>query len=175
MECRAVIDSLSDLLDDQITWTSGNEKKQHLPIHEHLESCPACQNLKLELIEIKTAARELPLHTPPQALWVRIANTIEVELPASERKTREEFPKETWWDRFKARQFTFTIPQMAGAGALAVALLVVGIYGLSGQSHSSDPNKLSLTGVQTAFLPDEDQIKAELNLRLDQVNKLKAD
>jgi hypothetical protein len=174
MECRAVIDSLSDFLDGQAIQASVNEKEEHLPIQEHLESCPACQNLKLELIELKTAARELPLHTPPQALWVRIANTLEAELPASERKTREEFPKETWWDRFKARQLTFTLPQMAGAGALAMALIAVGIYGLSGQSPNTDPTKLSLTGVQTAFLSDEDQIKAELNRRLVEINELKA-
>lgn len=171
MECRAVIDSLSDYLDGQGTWFSENEKSS---IEKHLDACPTCQNLKFELTEIKTAARELPLHTPPQAMWVRIANTLEAELPASERKTREEFPKETWWDRLKARQFTFTVPQMAGAGVLAAALIMAGIYGLSGQSPNTDPTKLSLVGVQTAFLPDEDQIKAELGRRLAEINKLKA-
>lgn len=171
MECRAVMNSLSDYLDGQGTWMSGNEKSS---IEKHLDTCPTCQSLKLELTEIKTAARELPLHTPPQALWVRIANTLEAELPASERKTREEFPKETWWDRLKARQFTFTIPQMAGAGVLSAALIIMGIYGLSGQSPKTDPTRLSLSGVQTAFLPDEDQIKADLNRRLDEISKLKA-
>ncbi|MDX2043573.1 MAG: zf-HC2 domain-containing protein [Acidobacteriota bacterium] len=171
MECRAVIESLSDFLDGQGIWNSENEKSS---IEEHLDACPACQSLKLELTEIKTAARELPLHTPPQAIWVRIANTLEAELPASERKTREEFPKETWWERFKARQFTFSLPQMAGAGALAVAVVVTGIYGLSGRTPSADPTRLSLTGVQSALLPDEDQIRAELNRRLAEINKLKA-
>ncbi len=171
MECRAVIESLSDFLDGQGIWNSENEKSS---IEEHLDACPACQSLKLELTEIKTAARELPLHTPPQAIWVRIANTLEAELPASERKTREEFPKETWWERFKARQFTFSLPQMAGAGALAVAVVVTGIYGLSGRTPNSDPTRLSLTGVQSALLPDEAQIRAELNRRIAEVNKLKA-
>lgn len=165
------MNSLSDYLDGQGTWMSGNEKSS---IEKHLDTCPTCQSLKLELTEIKTAARELPLHTPPQALWVRIANTLEAELPASERKTREEFPKETWWDRLKARQFTFTIPQMAGAGVLSAALIIMGIYGISGQSPKTDPTRLNLSGVQTAFLPDEDQIKAELNRRLGELNKLKA-
>lgn len=163
------MESLSDFLDDQ--GVRNNEKSS---IEKHLEACPACQNLGLELTEIKTAARELPLHTPPQAIWVRIANTLEAELPTSERKTREEFPKETWWERLKARQFTFSLPQMAGAGALAAALLISGIYGLSGRTPSADPTKLSLTGAQSAFLPDEDQIKIELSRRLDEVNKLKA-
>lgn len=169
MECRAVMESLSAFLDDH--GVRNNEKSS---IEKHLEACPACQNLRLELTEIKTAARELPLHTPPQAIWVRIANTLEAELPTSERKTREEFPKETWWERLKARQFTFSLPQMAGAGALAAALLISGIYGLSGRTPSADPTKMSLTGAQSAFLPDEDQIKIELSRRLDEVNKLKA-
>jgi len=171
MECRAVIESLSEFLDEQGTEITENEKRS---IEEHLDACPTCQNLKLEFTEIKTAARELPLHTPPQAIWVRIANTLEAELPASERKTREEFPKETWWERFKARQFTFTMPQMAGAGALTIALIVTSIYGLSGRTPNGDPTRLSLTGVQSALLPDEDQIRAELNRRLAEVNKLKA-
>lgn len=171
MECRAVIESLSEILDEQGTEITENEKRS---IEKHLDACPTCQNLKLELTEIKTAARELPLHTPPQAIWVRIANTLEAELPASERKTREEFPKETWWERFKARQFTFTLPQMAGAGALAVALVVTGIYGLSGRTPNGEPTRLSLTSVQSALLPDEDQIRAELNRRLAEVNKVKA-
>lgn len=163
------MESLSAFLDDH--GVRNNEKSS---IEKHLEACPACQNLRLELTEIKTAARELPLHTPPQAIWVRIANTLEAELPTSERKTREEFPKETWWERLKARQFTFSLPQMAGAGALAAALLISGIYGLSGRTPSADPTKMSLTGAQSAFLPDEDQIKIELSRRLDEVNKLKA-
>jgi uncharacterized protein YukE len=171
MECRAVIESLSDFVDGQGTWISDNEKSS---IEKHLDACPACQSLKLELTEIKTAARELPLHTPPQAIWVRIANTLEAELPASERKTREEFPKETWWERFKARQFTFSLPQMAGAGALATALIVTGIYGLSGRTPNTDPTRLSLTGAQSALLTDEDQIRTELNRRLAEINKLKS-
>ena len=171
MECRAVMDSLSDYLDGQGTWMTGNEKSS---IEKHLDTCPTCQSLKFELTEIKTAARELPLHTPPQAMWVRIANTLESELPASERKTREEFPKETWWERFRVRQFTFSLPQMAGAGMLAAALIIVGIYGISGRSPQTDSTRLNLSGVQTAFLPDEDQIKADLNRRLGELNKLKA-
>ncbi|MGH9853595.1 MAG: anti-sigma factor family protein, partial [Blastocatellia bacterium] len=71
MECRAVINSLSDYLDGQNIWISGDEVKQ---IKTHLTNCPACQNLKLELGEIKTAARELPLHTPPRVMWTRITN-----------------------------------------------------------------------------------------------------
>ncbi len=169
MECRAVIESLSDYLDGQGLWMSGSEKSS---IEEHLVVCPKCQNLKLELTEIKIAARELPLHTPPRAMWLNIANVLEAELPASERKTREEFPNETWWERLKVRKLTFGFPQMVGAGALAVALITTGIYSLS--SRKPNPTEFSLTGAQTALLPDENEIKAELNRRLTEINSRKA-
>lgn len=169
MECRAAIESLSDYLDGQGLWMSEHEKSS---IEEHLVVCPKCRTLKLELAEIKIAARELPLHTPPRALWMNIANLLEAELPASERKTREEFPKETWWERLTARKFTLTFPQLAGAGALAVALIVTGFYSLS--NRNPNPTEFNLTGAQTALLPDENEIKAELDRRLVEINAHKA-
>jgi hypothetical protein len=169
MECRAVIESLSDYLDGQGQWMPESEKSS---IEEHLVVCPKCQSLKLELTEIKIAARELPLHTPPRAMWVSIANMIEVELPASERRTREEFPNETWWERLKARKFTLGFPQMVGAGALAVALVVTGVVSVSNWKNNSA--EFSLKGAQTALLPDENEIKAELNRRLTEINIQKA-
>ena len=172
MECRGVTDSLSDYLDSQASHGNGIANNEKRVIEEHLDACPACQNLKLELIELKTAARELPLHTPPHALWMKIANVLEAELPASERKTREEFPNETWWDRLKARKFTFGFPQMVGAGALAIALIVFGLFGISGPTTRSGDFKLS--DAQSALLPDEDEIKADLNRRLVEVNQRKS-
>ncbi len=172
MECREIIDSLSDYLDGQETQRNGMADSEKNAIEEHLDACPTCQNLKLELIELKTAARELPLHTPPRAMWLKIANVLEAELPASERKTREEFPNETWWDRLKARQFTLSFPQMAGAGALAVALVIFSIFGLSGSNTKT--GQLTLADAQSALLPDEDEIKADLNRRLVEVNQQKA-
>lgn len=168
MECRAVTESLSDYLDGQDHRMPESEKSS---IEEHLVVCPKCQRLKLELTEIKIAARELPLHTPPRAMWVSIANMIEAELPASERKTREEFPNETRWERFRARKFTWGFPQMVGAGALAVALVVTGIVSVSNRKTNSP--EFSLTGAQTAILPDENEIKAELNRRLTEINSRK--
>ncbi len=168
MECRAVIESLSDYLDGQGQWMPESEKSS---IEEHLVVCPKCQSLKLELTEIKIAARELPLHTPPRAMWVSIANMIEAELPVSERKTREEFPNETWWERLRARKFTLGFPQMVGAGALAVALLVTGVVSVSNRKNNSA--EFSLAGAQTALLPDENEIKAELNRRLAEINTRK--
>jgi anti-sigma factor RsiW len=163
MECRAVINSLSDYLDGQNVWISDGEVKQ---IETHLTNCPACQNLKRELREIKTAARELPLHTPPKALWTRISNEIEREISAENPSGYPSQANSGWWERVKSRKYTFSLPQLVGAGALAVALIIAEISGIFG-AHSGT---LNLTGVQTALLPEEKEIKAELERRMDAVN-----
>lgn len=167
MECRAVVNMLSDYLDGFDMWLSDNEV---LEIESHLVICSQCQHVKLELHEIRTAARELPLHTPPRSLWTRIANTVELELPKSERPTRIELPEMSWWGRIKSRRFTFSLPQLAGAGALAVALIVSGIF----NSSSNRSDRPIFTGVQNALLPDEDQIKADIERRLNSINARKA-
>src|SRR6059036_1233120 len=76
----------------------------------------------------------------------KIANVLETELPSSERKTREDFPTETWWDRLKDRHFRLNFPQIIGAGALAVVVLVVGIFGIPG-SHPKT-GELNMTDMQ---------------------------
>ncbi|MEO6726857.1 MAG: hypothetical protein ABIP14_16335 [Blastocatellia bacterium] len=172
MECRAIIDSLSDYLDGYGNQSSGMPDSEVNRIEEHLDACPGCQTLKLELTELKIAARELPLHTPPQAVWLKIANVLETELPASERKTREDFPTQTWWNRLKERHFRLNFPQIIGAGALAMVLLVVGIFGIPG-SHTKT-GELNLADMQSALLPDENQIKADLNSRLVEINQHKS-
>jgi hypothetical protein len=154
-------------MDGRDMWLSDNEVRD---IEKHLGSCPKCQSVKLELSEIRVAARELPLHTPPRALWMRVANIVEAELPKSERPTRIETPELSWWERLKYRRFTFNLPQLAGAGALALALIV---FAISNQPNPTQ-NKLSFSDVQSALLPDEDRIKAEIDRRLAAVNARKA-
>lgn len=167
MECHAVINSLSDYLDGQNVWISDDEAKQ---IETHLTNCPTCQNFKLELNEIKIAARELPLHTPPRAMWTRIANEIEAEIAAENGPLRHAQNASGWWGWLRSRRFTFSLPQLAGGAAVAAALIVAAISGIFGP-HSGT---LNLSGVQTALLPEEDEIKADLERRLNAVNARKA-
>jgi len=164
MECRAVINSLSDYLDGQNIWISDDEVNQ---IETHLTNCPACQNFKLELGEIKIAARELPLHTPPRAMWTRITNVIEAEIAAESAPIRHAQNTSGWWGWLKSRKFTFSLPQLAGAGVLAVALIIAGISGIFGALNFEDAQS-------AALLPDEDEIKADLDRRLNAVNARKA-
>lgn len=165
MECRAIIDSLSEYLDASAQMAAS----ELTLIEDHLVGCPGCQRIKLELTEISIAARELPLHTPSRAMWVKIENVIAAEVPAAERPTREEFAPLSWWERLRERKFTFTVPQLAGAGALAAALVLAGFFGVA----RLNAGMWNLSGVQTALLPDEDEIKASLESRLAAINARK--
>lgn len=173
MECRAVINSLSDYLDSQNTsltviGISDDEVKQ---IETHLTNCPACQNFKLELSEIKTAARELPLHTPPRAMWTRISNVIEAEISAENAPLHQTQNASGWWGRLKSRRFTFSLPQLVAGGALAVALIIAGNSGI----FVPQSGTLDFAGFRNALLlPDEKEIKAQLERSMDQVNARKA-
>ncbi|MCI0338716.1 MAG: zf-HC2 domain-containing protein [Acidobacteria bacterium] len=167
MECRAVVSSMSDYIDKHEMWLSDIEVRE---IETHLIACSKCQSIKLELTEVRTAARELPLHTPSRALWARIAKEIEPEVPRSERPTRVERPALSWWARMKSRQFSFTLPQLAGAGALAAALIVFGLFRTSNQDQRDFNIIKAPTALQTALLPGEDTIKAEIERRLSVIN-----
>jgi len=168
MECRAVVSSLSDYLDGRNIWASDDEVEQ---IETHLTNCPACLNLKIELSEIKNAARELPLHTPPHALWARISKSIETEIPTENGPARETQNTSGWWGWLNSRKFTFSLPQLAAAGAFAAFLIVAGISGIFGPN----PATLKFKEVQSGLLlPEEVEIKANLERRLGAINSRKA-
>jgi hypothetical protein len=168
MECRAVVSSLSDYLDGRNIWASDDEVEK---IETHLTNCPTCLNLKLELSEIKNASRELPLHTPPTALWARISKAIEAEISTEKGPARETQKASGWWGWLNSRKFTFSLPQLAAAGAFAAILILAGISGIFG----GKPSPLNFRNAQgSLLLPEEDEIKANLERRLGVINARKA-
>ena len=168
MECRAVVISLSDYLDGRNIWMSDDEVEK---IETHLTNCPACQNLKLEFSEIKNAARELPLHTPAPALWTRISKAIESEISTENGPVHETQNASGWWGWLNSRKFTFSLPQLAAAGALAAILIFGRVSGIFGANRA----QLNLKDAQSALalLPEEDKIKADLERREGAVNARK--
>lgn len=166
MECRATARSLSDYLDG---WISADEARS---VEAHLTGCPACRSLKMELTEMKNAARELPLHTPSKAMWARIINEIEADRSGQWRPAGEDAGEGTWWEKFKSRRFSFSLPQLAGAGALAVAVAVFGYTSMDSPGQAG--GRLNLAGARTAVLPDEDQLIREFDRRMATINARKA-
>jgi len=173
MECRTIAGSLSEYLDtqqgQQVLLNDGEMHK----IEDHLAGCPNCRNLQFELSEIRSAARELPLRTPPRALWTRIVNEIEINQAIEKQfgviPENTETEPQSWWQRLMARRFSLSFPQMAGAAVMAIALIVAGVVKF--QDRSSD---LDFTRLQSAMIREELTKKADLDRKMAAINERKA-
>jgi putative zinc finger protein len=173
MECRAVVSSLSDYID---MWLSESEARE---IESHLVACPKCQTISLELNQIRSAASDLPLHTPSRALWTRIVEEIKPEKAWPENpligdSDPRESPDLNWWQRLNARRFTFTLPQLASISAFVAAMVILVMYGTISPSPRNFDISNGPRALQTALLPDEDRIKADLEQKLSVINLRKA-
>ncbi len=133
MECRTVAGMLSEYVESLEGKRSALTANEQKAIATHLQKCAGCRGLQGELQEIRLAARELPVHTPPASLWTRIANQIEIEQAGTQAKAPggASSVAPSWWERLRRQTFIFSLPQMAGAGALALILLSVTIYQLN--------------------------------------------
>jgi len=171
MDCRLVVNSLSNYLDGSLL-----EAEVRL-LEIHLAECPPCNIVRLELAEIRSAARELPLHTPQRALWKRIQLSIEVG-ESQQGKGREAIEQPGRWSRLMSRHFTFTLPQLAGAGALVLALVGFSLFNLS--RHAGQPLNIqggtgpSLIQAKAAMLPGEPEMREDIERRMSILNARKA-
>lgn len=170
MECRTVAGMLSEYvesLDGKRTALTASEQKA---IGTHLQKCAGCRGLQGELQEIRLAARELPVHTPPASLWTRIANQIEIEQAGSQAKAPASATP-SWWERLRRQTFIFSLPQMAGAAALALILLSVTIYQFNNARQGTP--EIDFTRLQGALLREETSKRAEIERKLAAINEQK--
>lgn len=158
MDCRIVQNSISNYIDGLLL---DNEIQL---LETHLNECLHCNAVKLELSGIRTAARELPLHAPPHALWTRIQNTIEIEIAAEQKRAQTESVRESqplsWWEALRSRKYSFSFPQLAGAGALAMLLIGVSMFGAYRQGTGQQVNVGPITAT---VLPEEQQLKKQVD------------
>jgi hypothetical protein len=159
MECRVVISSLSDYLDGSL----ANQEIQF--IETHLSHCAPCNTVKADLSQICLAAKELPLRTPPRALWTRIQNEIELEAVLPGKQPEAKAQKAGWWKSMSERRFTFNLPQLAGASALAFSLMVFGMY----HALHRDPNVATEASVN-ALLPMETEMQSKIQQKANTLN-----
>lgn len=118
MDCRIVVSSLSEFIDDGLT---AQESKQ---VAEHLSLCQSCRVLRQDLENLRQAAGSLPLHAPGPALWTRIQAEAEAEFIGIRSRPVETTKRGSWWDR----RFSVTLPQLAGAAVMLVAALISSGY-----------------------------------------------
>jgi hypothetical protein len=158
MDCRLVQNSMSNYIDGLMV-----DQDVHL-LEGHLSECSHCHSLKLELSAVRTAARELPLQAPPRALWTRIQNEIELEVVSEQKgatpvRSHEHQPQ-SWWSGLRERKFSFSLPQLAGAGALAMLLLGVSMFGAYRQGSGK---QMTVQGIMDAsVLPEEQKLRKQV-------------
>jgi hypothetical protein len=119
MNCETCQDLIHDLIDGSIT------QRDEFTLNTHLRECLDCDSVRQDLASIVGFCRTQRgvYEAPPneQALWLRIRNTIEADLP-SRVKTNQE-PQRSFLSRWMGRSWELSLPQLA-ASAVAIVLLV---------------------------------------------------
>jgi len=118
MNCETCQELIHDLIDGSIT------QRDEFTLDTHLRECLDCDSVRQDLASIVEFSRTQRgvYEAPPneQALWLRIRNTIEAELP-SRINTNTERP--SFFSRWMGRSWELSLPQLA-ASAVAIVLLV---------------------------------------------------
>ena len=119
MNCETCQELIHDLIDGSIT------QRDEFTLNTHLSECLNCESVRQDLASIVGFARMQRgvYEAPPneQALWLRIRNSIEAELPSRVNTNSE--PQRSFLSRWLSRSWELSLPQLA-ASAVAIVLLV---------------------------------------------------
>lgn len=118
MNCELCQELIQDLIDGSI---SRNDESI---LNTHLKDCLDCESVRRDLESIIGFCRTQrgQYETPPneQALWLRIRNVVEAELPKS---TVAEPERRSFLGRLMGHSWELSLPQLAASTA-AIVLLV---------------------------------------------------
>src|SRR5215813_12730929 len=119
MNCDTCQELIHDLIDGSIT------QRDEFTLNTHLSECLDCDSIRQDLASIVGFCRTQRgvYEAPPneQAMWLRIRNTIEAELPNRVNTNTERRP--SFFRRWMGRSWELSLPQLA-ASAVAIVLLV---------------------------------------------------
>ena len=150
MNCETCQELIHDLIDGSIT------QRDEFTLDTHLRECLDCDSVRQDLasiVDFSRAQRGI-YEAPPneQALWLRIRNTIEAELP-SRVNTNTERP--SFFSRWMGRSWELSLPQLA-ASAVAIVLLVslATVVGLRRWGGYGNPTIVAGTQTEATNLDD---------------------
>jgi hypothetical protein len=119
MNCDTCQELIHDLIDGSIT------QRDEFTLNTHLKECLDCDSVRQDLASIVTVSRTLreEYQAPPNehALWLRIRNSIEAELPSRAAANTER--QHSFFGRLLGHTWELSLPQLA-ASAVAIVLLV---------------------------------------------------
>jgi len=119
MNCDTCQELIHDLIDGSIT------QRDEFTLNTHLKECLDCASVRRDLTSIVSFSRTMreEYQAPPNehALWLRIRNSIEAELPSRAAANTER--RSSFFGGLLGRSWELSLPQLA-ASAVAIVLLV---------------------------------------------------
>jgi hypothetical protein len=119
MNCETCQELIHDLIDGSIT------QRDEFTLNTHLKECLDCDSVRQDLASIVGFCRTQrgQYDAPPneQAMWLRIRNVIEAELPS--RAVSNPEPQRSFFGRLMGRSWELSLPQLA-TSTVAIVLLV---------------------------------------------------
>ena len=126
MNCEKYQALVSDYLDGALT------KEECARLNAHFAKCPPCMNVRRELEVIIGFCRdhrgEYIAPPNPQAMWLRIRNTVEAEFDQHALRTAAEergASHVNWWTRAMNRSWELSLPQLTAAVVVIVAFVAL--------------------------------------------------
>jgi Putative zinc-finger len=127
MNCETCQELIHDLIDGSIT------QRDEFSLNTHLKECLDCEGVRQDLASIVGFCRTQRgvYEAPPneQAMWLRIRNVIEAELPSRPIANTE--PQRSFFGRLMGRSWELSLPQLVALTAaivlLASLVTVVGV------------------------------------------------
>src|ERR1044071_6481048 len=147
MNCETCQELIHDLIDGSIT------QRDEFTLNTHLKECLDCDSVRQDLASIVGFCRTQrgQYDAPPneQAMWLRIRNVIEAELPNNAIANPE--PRRSFFSRLMGRSWELSLPQLA-TSTVAIVLLVslvtvVGLRRWGGYGVAPAPEQVEASNV----------------------------
>jgi Putative zinc-finger len=122
MNCETCQELIHDLIDGSIS------QRDESSLNTHLKECLDCESVRHDLAAIVGFCRTQrgQYEAPPneKALWLRIRNVIEAEIPAQVAAIPE--PRRSFFSRLMGHSWELSLPQLAASVAAIVLFVSLG-------------------------------------------------
>jgi len=151
MNCETCQELIHDLIDGSIT------QRDEFTLNTHLKQCLDCDSVRQDLTSIVGFCRTQrgQYEAPPNehALWLRIKNSIEADLPA--RVVTAPAPRPSFLSRLMGHSWELSLPQLAASAAAIVLFVslatVVGLRRWGGYESTGPLIKSEVSNVSDRF------------------------
>ena len=172
MNCETCQELIHDLIDGSISQTD------EFTLNTHLNQCLDCDSVRQDLTSIVGFCRTQrgQYEAPPneRALWLRIRNVIEAEIPS--RIAATPAPRRSFLGRLMGHTWELSLPQLA-ASAVAIVLLVslatvVGLRRWGGYGVPATVTQVAASNENDQVWQRQQQVISYWNQRIE-VNKVR--